>query len=332
MAPTMAKPKVFVTREIPEAGLSIVRDFCDADIWPGELPPPREYVLEHVKGVDGILSLLTTPMDPTVMDAAGAGLKVISNYAVGFDNINIPEATKRGIPVGHTPGVLTETTADFAFALLISAARRVVEGHNYTLAGKWKTWGPSLLLGQDVYGATLGLVGFGRIGKSMAKRATGFDMKILYHDDYVPADDPFAVDIGAQSVDLDTLLRESDFVSVHTPLLPETHHLIDAAALAKMKSTAILINSARGPLIDPDALYDALKNGGIAYAGLDVTEPEPIPMDSPLLTLNNIIIAPHIASGSVVTRDQMAVIAANNLIAGLTGKRLPNCANPQVYG
>jgi len=281
---TMAKPKVFVTRGIPEAGLSIVRDFCDADIWPGELPPPREYVMEHVKGVDGILSLLTTPMDPTVMDAVGPGLKVISNYAVGFDNIDIPEATKRGIPVGHTPGVLTETTADFAFALLMSAARRVVEGDNYTRAGKWKTWGPSLLLGQDVHGATLGLIGFGRIGRSMAKRATGFDMKILYHDDYVPADDPFAVDIGAQSVDLDTLLRESDFVSVHTPLLPETHHLIDAAALTKMKSTAILINSARGPLIDPDALYDALKNGGITYAGLDVTEPEPIPMDSPLLT------------------------------------------------
>lgn len=328
----MAKPKVFVTRMIPEAGLSMVREFCDADIWSGALPPERAYVLEHVKGVDGILSLLTTKMDPAVMDAAGSQLKVISNYAVGFDNIDIPEATKRGIPVGHTPGVLTETTADFAFALLISAARRVVEGDNYTRAGKWKTWGPSLLLGQDVYGATLGLVGFGRIGKSMAKRATGFDMRILYHDEYVPADDPFAREIGAQAVDMDTLLAESDFVSLHAPLTAETHHLINAAALAKMKSTAILINSARGSLIDPAALYDALKNGGIAYAGLDVTEPEPIPMDSPLLTLDNIIIAPHIASASVVTRDKMAVIAANNLIAGLTGERLPHCANPQVYG
>ncbi|RLT40697.1 MAG: D-glycerate dehydrogenase, partial [Chloroflexi bacterium] len=284
------------------------------------------------KGVDGILSLLTTKMDPAVMDAAGAGLKVISNYAVGFDNIDIPEATRRGIPVGHTPGVLTDTTADFAFTLLMAAARRVVEGDNYTRAGKWKTWGPSLLLGQDVYGATLGLIGFGRIGKGMAKRATGFDMRILYHDEFVPADDPFVKEVGATAVDLDTLLRESDFVSVHTPLLPETYHLIDAAALAKMKSTAILINTARGPLIDPAALYDALKNGGIAYAGLDVTEPEPIPMDSPLLTLDNIIIAPHIASASVVTRNQMAVIAANNLITGLTGKRVPACANPQVYG
>ncbi len=328
----MAKPKVFVTQIIPEAGLAMVRDFCDADIWPGELPPPRDYVLEHVKGVDGILSLLTTKMDPAVMDAAGAGLKVISNYAVGFDNIDIPEATRRGIPVGHTPGVLTDTTADFAFTLLMAAARRVVEGDNYTRAGKWKTWGPSLLLGQDVYGATLGLIGFGRIGKGMAKRATGFDMRILYHDEFVPADDPFVKEVGATAVDLDTLLRESDFVSVHTPLLPETYHLIDAAALAKMKSTAILINTARGPLIDPAALYDALKNGGIAYAGLDVTEPEPIPMDSPLLTLDNIIIAPHIASASVVTRNQMAVIAANNLITGLTGKRVPACANPQVYG
>ena len=328
----MAKPKVFVTRMIPEAGLSMVRDFCDADIWPGELPPPRELVLEKVKGVDGILSLLTTKMDSVVMDAVGAGLKVISNYAVGFDNIDIPEATKRGIPVGHTPGVLTDTTADFAFTLLMAAARRVVEGDKYTRAGKWKTWGPSLLLGQDVHGATLGIIGFGRIGRGMAKRATGFDMNILYYDEYVPADNPFAAEIGARSVDLDTLLRESDFVSVHTPLTAETHHLIDADTLARMKSTAILVNSARGPLVDPTALFDALQSGGIAYAALDVTEPEPIPVDHPLLTLDNIIIAPHIASGSVVTRDRMAVMAANNLIAGLTGEKLPNCVNPEVYG
>lgn len=328
----MAKPKVFVTRKIPEPGLSMIQEFCNADVWIGELPPPREVVLERIRGVDGILSLLTTPMDPTVMESAGPQLKVISNYAVGFDNVDIPEATRRNIPVGHTPGVLTDTTADFAFTLLMAAARRVVEGDAYVRAGKWQTWGPSLLLGQDIHGATLGIIGFGRIGKGMARRATGFDMKILYFDEYVAEDDPFARSVGARSVDLDTLLRESDFVSVHTPLTEETVHLIGESALVKMKSTAILINTARGPLVDPVALYHALATGEITYAALDVTEPEPIPLDSPLLTLHNIIIVPHIASGSVVTRGKMAEIAARNLIAGLTGERLPHCANPGVYG
>ncbi|RME49814.1 MAG: D-glycerate dehydrogenase, partial [Caldilineae bacterium] len=191
---------------------------------------------------------------------------------------------------------------------------------------------PSLLLGQDVTGATLGIIGFGRIGRGMAKRAQGFDMRVLFYDEYVPADDPFAQEIGAEAVDMDTLLRESDFVSVHTPLTEETYHLIDAAALAKMKSTAILINTARGPLVEPNALYEALSSGQILYAALDVTEPEPIPMDSPLLSLDNIIIAPHIASASVATRNKMAEMAANNLIAGLKGERLPNCVNPEVYG
>jgi len=326
----MAKPKVFVTRIIPDKGLDIVKEFCEANIWPGELPPPRDVLLEGVKGVDGILSLLTSKIDAEVMDIAGPQLKVISNYAVGFDNIDIPAATQRGIPVGNTPGVLTDTTADFAFALLMAAARRVVEGDKYTRAGKWQTWGPKLLLGPDIHGATLGLVGFGRIGKAMAKRASGFDMKVLYYDPIIK-DDPEAAALGAQSADLDTVLSQSDFISVHTPLTPDTRHLINATALAKMRSEAIVINTARGPVVDHDALYEALKSGQIAYAALDVTDPEPIPMDSPLLTLDNIIIAPHIASASVATRDKMAEMAAANLLAGLKGEPLPTCVNPELY-
>lgn len=328
----MTKPTVFVTRAIPERGLAPVCNFCEADVWTEELPPPRETVLERVRGVDGILALLTDPMDGAVMDAAGPQLKVISNYAVGFDNVDVAEATRRCIPVGNTPGVLTDTTADLAFALLMAAARRVVEGDAFTRAGRWKTWSPTLLLGQDVFGATLGLVGFGRIGRAVAKRARGFDMRVLYHDPFVAADDAFATEIGAQTVGLDTLLRESDFVSLHTPLNEETHHLIGVDALARMKPTAILVNTSRGPVVDPDALYTALKEGQIGYAALDVTEPEPVPADSPLLTLDNVVIVPHIASASVATRGKMAQMAADNLIAGLKGERLPHCVNPEVYG
>ena len=326
----MPKPKVFVARRIPEEGLAIVRDHCEADIWPDELPPSRETLIERVRGVDGILALLTDRIDGPVLDAAGPGLKVVSNFAVGFDNIVVADATSRGVPVGNTPGVLTETSADFAFALLMAAARRIVEADSYTRAGKWKTWGPTLLLGQDIAGATLGIVGFGRIGREMAKRARGFDMRVLYSSRR-PNGDPSAGDLGAERVDLDTLLRESDFVSIHTPLTPETHHLIDAGALAKMKPSAVLINTARGPVVDPDALYHALRDQTIAYAALDVTDPEPLPADSPLLTLPNIVIAPHIASASVATRGKMARMAAENLVAGVRGERLPHCVNPEVY-
>ena len=326
----MSKPKVFVTRLIPEAGLEMITDFCDADVWEGELPPPREVLLSRVQGVDGLLSLLTDRIDVQVMDAAGPGLKVISNYAVGFDNVDVSEATRRGIPVGHTPGVLTDTTADFAFALLMAAARRVVEGDKFTRMGRWKTWGPKLLLGHDVTGATLGIIGFGRIGKGMARRAQGFDMRVLYHDPYC-RDDPYARQVGAECVDLETLYVQADFISVHTPLTEETYHLIGADAFRQMKPTAILINTARGPVVDPEALYQALTTGQIAAAALDVTEPEPIPPDSPLLTLDNIIITPHMASASVATRGKMAAMAAANLIAGLKGEPLPHCVNPEVY-
>jgi glyoxylate reductase len=213
----------------------------------------------------------------------------------------------------------------------MAAARRLVEGDKYTRAGRWQTWEPTLLLGQDVFGATLGLVGFGRIGRAVAKRARGLDMRVLYYDPFVAADDPFAAEIGARAVGLDTLLRESDFVSLHTLLNEETRHIIDADAFAKMKPTAILVNTSRGPVVDSDALYAALTQGQIGYAALDVTEPEPIPADSPLLALDNIIVVPHIGSASVATRGKMAQMAAENLIAGLKGERLPNCANPEVY-
>ena len=327
----MSKPKVFVTRSILDAGLDIVRDFCEADIWSGELPPPREVLLERVKGVEGILSLLTSQIDDEVIAAAGTNLKVISNYAVGYDNIDIPAATRRGVPVGNTPGVLTDTTADFAFALLMAAARRVVEADVYARAGKWQTWGPSLLLGQDITGATLGIIGFGRIGKGMAKRAQGFDMEILYYSPNCPPD-PYAAEIGAHCIDLTTLLERSDFVSVHVPLNDQTHHLINKETLRMMKPSAVLINTARGPVVDTEALYEALRDQVIGYAALDVTDPEPIPADHPLLELENVIVAPHIASASYATRGKMATMAAENLIAGLKGEHLPNCVNPQVYG
>ncbi len=322
------KPKVFVTRIIPDPGLDLVRDNTDMDLWQDSLPPPHDVLLAHVGGKDGLLSLLTDKIDAALMDA-NPQLKVISNYAVGFDNIDIPAATERGIPIGNTPGVLTDTTADFAFTLLMAAARRVVEGVDYVRAGNWKTWGPKLLLGQDVNHATLGIVGFGRIGQGMARRASGFDMRVLYYDVYRRED--LEKSMGVTYVDMETLLAESDFVTIHTDLNPETRHMFNAEAFAKMKPTAIIVNTARGPIIDPQALYDALKNGKICAAGLDVTEPEPIPMDSPLLTLPNCIIVPHIASASVVTRGKMAEMAARNLLAGLRGERLPTCVNPQVY-
>ncbi len=299
-------------------------------MWDDDRPPPRQALLERVQGVAGILSLLTDRMDGEVMDAAGAQLKVISNCAVGFDNVDIHAATQRGIPVGNTPGVLTDTTADFAFALLLAAARRVVEGDRFTRSGQWKTWGLTQLLGRDLTGATLGLVGFGRIGKGMARRAQGFDMRILYHDP-AAAQDVYAAQIGAHHVGLETLLREADFVSLHIPLNEQTYHFMDAQKLAWMKPGAALVNTSRGGVVHPQALYQALKSGALACAALDVTEPEPIPPDDPLLSLDNLIITPHIASASVATRYKMVQMALENLQAGLEGERLPHCANPSVY-
>ena len=321
----MTKPKIFITRRIPDAGLNLIYEECEVDLWDKDLPPSKEELLDHVPGVDGILSLLSDPIDADVIQAAGDKLRVISNYAVGYNNIDIREATHRKIAVGNTPGVLTEATADFAFALMMSAGRRVVEAEKHVRAGKWKTWGPSTLLGVDFAGATLGIIGFGRIGKAMARRATGFGMRILIYD---PTAQAMA---GIIKVDLDTLYRESDFISIHTPLTPETKHMINAAAFARMKPNAVLVNTARGEIVDQEALYDALKNHRIFAAGIDVSDPEPLPMDSPLLELDNLIICPHIASASTSTRENMALIAAGNLLAGLKGERLPFSVNPEIY-
>ena len=325
---SMAKPKVFVTRIIRDKGLDLVKEACQADIWSEELPPSRKMLLERVRGVDGLLCLLTDRIDGEVMDAAGPGLKVISNHAVGFDNIDVAAATERGIPVGNTPGILTDATADMAFALMMAAGRRVVEAEKFLRAGKWKTWSPSMLLGADFAGATLGIIGFGRIGQAMAKRATGFDMRVLYYDPGASGPPP---DLSAVSTNMETLLRESDFVSVHVPLTPETRHLVDTEFLAQMKSNAVLVNTSRGGVLDQTALYETLKKRRIFAAALDVTDPEPLPLDSPLLELDNCIIVPHIASASVQSRDMMAFLSAKNLIAGVSGERLPHCVNPEVY-
>ncbi len=325
-----AKPKVFVSRIIPNAGLDGIRQVAEAEVWEDELPPPYEVLLEKVRGVDGLVCLLTDRIDGQLMDAAGSQLKVISQMAVGYDNVDIAAATGRGIPVGNTPGVLTDTTADFAFTLMVSAARRVVEGERYVKAGRWKTWGPTLLMGHDIHHATLGIIGLGRIGQGMARRAGGFDMRVLACDPL--ADPKVAQELGVELRPLDEVLAESDFVSLHVPLTDETHHLIAGRELKVMKPSCVLINTSRGPVVDPVALYDALKNGDIAYAALDVTEPEPISPDDPLLTLDNCLIVPHIASSSLATRSKMASMAAENLAAGLKGERLPNCVNPEVYG
>ena len=324
------RPRVFVGRRIPEDGLEPIRSACDATIWPDELPPPRDALLRAVDGCDGILTLLTDRVDDELLDAAGPQLRVVSNYAVGFDNVDVPACTRRGIPVGNTPGVLTETTADLAFALLMAAARRVAEGDRYVRAGRWKTWGPLLLLGPDVHGATLGIVGFGRIGQAVAKRAQGFSMTVLYHDvAELPPD--VTQPLGATFVGLDELFERSDFVSLHVNLTEETRHLVNAERLRRMRPTAVLVNTSRGPVVDQIALRAALRDGVIAAAALDVTDPEPMSPDDPLLTLENCLVVPHIASASRATRGKMAQMAAANLLAGLEGRRLPTPVNPEVY-
>jgi glyoxylate reductase len=321
------KPVVYVTRLIPEVALRKLSQSCDYRIWEGEVAVPRDVLLKEALKVDALLSLLSDRIDGPIMDAAPK-LRVISNMAVGFDNIDVPEATKRKIMVCNTPGVLTETTADFAFALLLAAARRITEGERNVKEGKWKTWGPMILLGHDVHHATLGIIGLGRIGAEVAKRGKGFDMKVIYYDTVRRPD--LEKTLGVEYRDLKALLAESDFVTVHTPLLPETHHLISEEQFKNMKKTAILVNSARGPIVDPKALYNALHNRQIAYAALDVTEPEPIPLNDPLLTLDNILIVPHIASASVATRTKMATMAVDNLLSAVRGERPPYIVNPEV--
>ncbi len=323
------KPRVYVTRHLPEAAFHRLSADCEVELWDREVPPPYQVLLAGVADREGLLCLLTDRIDEALMDAA-PGLRVISQCAVGYDNIDLAAATARGIPVGNTPGVLTAATADFAFALLMAAARRLGEAIDFVRAGQWQTWGLTLLLGQEVHGATLGIVGLGRIGRALARRAQGFSMKVLYHD--IMRQPQTEAELGVVYRPLDDLLRESDFVSLHTGLTDETHGLIGARAFSLMKPTAILINTSRGPVVDAEALYQALKEGQIAYAALDVTDPEPLPADHKLLTLPNLIVAPHIASATNTSRTRMAMMAVENLLAGLSGERLPHCANPEVYG
>jgi glyoxylate reductase len=314
------KPKIFVTRHLPEAAYQALLQTCEVDIWDFETPPPYETLCERVQDKDGLVCLLTDRVDAALMDQA-PHLKVISQIAVGFDNIDVKAAQQRGIRVGTPPGVLTDATADFAFTLLMASARRIGEAIDYVRAGSWQTWGLTLLLGQEIYGATLGVIGFGRIGQAVAKRARGFDMKILYHDSNRIPEAESA--LGAHYRSLDALLQESDFVSLHVNLTPETRGMINARTFGLMKPTAMLINTARGPIVDSAALYQALKTGQIAAAALDVTDPEPLPADHPLLSLPNLLVAPHIASATVTSRSRMSMMAVENLLAGVRGEALP---------
>lgn len=324
---TQLAPSVAVERLKSALGPSDTLDINpDADkIW------SKQELIERLKsgGYDGLYCMLTNPIDAEVLDAAPE-LKIIANMAVGYNNIDVKEATSRGIPVANTPGVLTDTTADFAWTLIMASARRLVESDRFLRAGKFHGWGPLMMVGNDVYGKTLGIIGFGRIGRAVAKRATGFDMTVLYHDKYT-ADADTEKALNARSVSMDELLRESDFVTIHTDYNPETHHLIGTEQFAMMKPTAHLINTARGPIVDEKALASALKAHTIAGAGLDVYEGEP-KVDPGLLEVENVVLAPHIASASLDTRNSMALTAADNVLAALKGERAPNCVNPEVYG
>jgi glyoxylate reductase len=325
----MQKPRIFLTRRIPQAGIDLLAKETDIRVWPDELPPAYDVLLESVREAAGLVTLLSDKIDKQIIQAAGPSLKVISQYAVGVDNIDLEEATRLGIAVGHTPGVLTETTADLAWALLMASARRLLEGDISVRKGLWKTWGPTAFLGYDIHGATLGILGLGRIGQAMARRAIGFGMRVLYTD--LKHEPEVESELGIVFAPFEQMLEESDFVTLHTYLSPETYHLFGDKQFKMMKPNAILVNTARGAIVDPEALYRALRDKTIAGAGLDVTEPEPIPMDSPLLGLDNLVITPHIASASHQTRTRMAVMTAENLLAGLKGERLPYCANPAIY-
>ncbi len=324
----MAKYKVYVTREMPERGLKIIKEKFDAEIWPDYAPPPKKIIIEKAAKVDALATLLSDKIDAEVFDAAPK-LKIVTQMAVGFDNIDIPEATKRGIYVTNTPGVLTETTADFAFALLIAVARRVVEADKYVRTGQWKVgWHPMMLQGRDINGATIGIMGLGRIGLAIAKRAKGFGMKVLYYD--VIRRQDYEKEFGIEFTEMDQLFKTADFVTVNTPLTKETTHLVDEKKLKTMKKTAIIVNNARGPIVDEKALYKALKEGWIAGAGLDVFEQEPTPLTNPLLKLDNVVVAPHISSASYETRARMAEMVAENLIAFFEEKTPPNLVNTDV--
>jgi glyoxylate reductase len=322
----MSRPRVFVTRRLPGDAIERLAVDADVDLWPLDTPPGNLSLRERAQDADGIVCLLTDRIDARLIDGA-ARLKVISNVAVGYDNIDVAAATKRGVPVGNTPGVLTETTADLAWALMLAVARRIVEAERFVREARWRTWDPGLLLGRDVHGATLGIVGYGKIGRAMARRSRGFGMRVVFTS-RTPGDDG----AGAQPVTLDDLLQASDFVSLHVPLTPETHHMIGESQLRAMKPSAVLINTARGAIIDQRALVLALEQGWIGGAGLDVAEVEPVPPGDALMRAPNVVLLPHIGSASHATRERMANMAVDNCLAGLRSERLPNCVNPEVYG
>jgi glyoxylate reductase len=324
MSEARAGDRVFVTRSIPQAGIDIIRaSIGRVDVWAEQTAPPRSTVLERVAGCAGLLVTPSERVDDELLDAAGPRLRVLSTFSVGFDHIDVAAVVRRGIPIGNTPGVLTETTADMAWALLMAAARRIPEAERYVRSGRWHGFGIAELLGRDVHGATLGVVGFGRIGQAVARRASGFAMEVLYASRHRVAPD-IEQALRATHVPLGELMARSDFVSVHAPLNHETRHLVDADALARMKPTAILVNTARGALVDSDALLAALESRQIAGAGLDVTDPEPLPSDHPLAQRDDCIVVPHLGSATVATRTRMAVMSAENLVAGLRGQPMPN--------
>jgi glyoxylate reductase len=322
--------KIFVTQPIPPAGLEILRRaYPNFQINPEERVLTRAELLAKIKSCDAILSLLTDKIDAEALDAAGPQLKVVANMAVGYDNIDLAAATARGVMATNTPGVLTDATADHAWALLFAVARRIPESEKFLRAGKFKSWGPLLFLGGDVTGRTLGIIGAGRIGHAVAMKSRGFNMHVLYADEVPNA--KIEQEIGGRKVRVEELLREADFVSVHVPLLPSTKHLINALSLRLMKKTAYLINTSRGPVVDEAALAEALKNGVIAGAALDVFENEPM-VHPELLKLDNVVLTPHTASATIETRSKMATMAAENLIAGLAGQKPPNLVNAEVWG
>lgn len=325
----MARPRVYVTRQLFDEAIEILRQHADVEVFEGvDQPAPRSLILSKVREVDGLLTLLTDRIDSEVLEA-GERLKVVSNCAVGFDNIDVEAATRRGIYVTNTPGILTDTTADFTWALLLAIARRVAEADRYVRSKRWiHPWGPKMFLGSDVHGKTLGIIGLGRIGRAVAIRAKGFNMKVYYYD--VQRDIKAEEELGVLYKSLEEVLKEADFITLHVPLTEETRHMIGRRELSMMKKSAYLINTSRGAVVDEKELYRALKEGVIAGAALDVFEREPIDPENPLLTLDNVVLAPHIASASVETRTKMAVTAAENLVCVLRGEEPPNLVNPEV--
>jgi glyoxylate reductase len=323
----MSKPRVLITRRIPDSGIRLLKIKCEVEVNPQDRPLTREELLLGVRDRDGVLCMLTDKIDAEVLDAAGPRVKIFANYAVGFDNLDIAAATQRGVLLSNTPDVLTDATADMAWALLCAVARRVVEGDRYTRAGKFRSWKPLELLGLEITGKTIGIIGAGRIGQAFGHRARGFKPRLLYTANRPKPD--FEAQTGASFADRETLLREADFVSLHLPLTPETRHYIGARELNLMKETAILINTSRGPVVDEQALVKALRERRIWGAGLDVFEREP-ELEPGLSALENVVITPHLGSATIETRDNMGILAADNILAALAGEMPPSCLNPEA--